>query len=279
MHLARIATLLAGLGLAEAAQAQQPPAPGAQAPAAPARARARRPLVPAQPITVYDARIEAGDLRISGSVRRGGAAVVLDEDISVMADARGRFVFRLPYRPGTCIAALKSGEDEREAVIANCAPEGQPGARGDPGLRGEPGPQGLAGLPGQVGPAGPAGEAGPRGEAGSKGDMGPKGEAGAKGEAGSKGETGAKGEAGAAGPAGPSGATGVAIPAAAPFRVLRAEACPASGCEIACEAGEVFVSAYCLKAGAPVFSQGAGGTANAACPSEAAGMVGFCARM
>ncbi|TXM71444.1 MULTISPECIES: collagen-like protein [unclassified Methylobacterium] len=276
LRLVRAATLLVGcLVLAGAAEAQQPAAvPGAETKPAPApRPRARRPQAPSQPIMVYDARIEAGDLRISGSVRKGGAVVVMDEDVSVMADSRGRFLFRLPYRPGSCVVSLKSDEDEREAVIANCAPEGQAGAKGETGVRGEPGPQGVAGLPG---PAGPAGEAGSKGEPGLKGEAGPKGEAGAKGEAGPKGEPGSKGEAGPAGPA------AAALPAAAPatpFRAVRSETCPASGCAIACASGEVFVSAYCLKAGAPVFSQGADGTATASCPSESTGMVGFCARM
>lgn len=259
MHLARAATLFAGLVAVAAPSQAQAPAPAVQMPAAaPVRPRVRRPQVPAQPIMVYDARIEAGDLRISGSVRKGGAVVVMDEDISVMADARGRFVFRLPYRPGSCVVALKSDEDEREAVIANCAPEGQAGAKGETGVRGEPGPvgpQGTAGLPGPPGPAGAPGEAGSKGETGAKGEAGPKGEAGSAGAA----------------------ALPVA-PAASPFRILRTDACPAAGCEVACESGEVLVSAYCLKAGAPVFPQG-GGPAGAACPSEAAGMVGICTRM
>ncbi|MCJ2079374.1 collagen-like protein [Methylobacterium sp. E-016] len=282
LHRARFATLIAGcLVLGGGAQAQQPAAPGIDAPAAsaPARQRARRPQAPSQPIMVYDARIEAGDLRISGSVRKGGAVVVMDEDVSVMADSRGRFLFRLPYRPGSCVVSLKSNEDERESVIANCAPEGQAGAKGETGVRGEPGPQGVAGLPG---PAGPAGEAGPKGETGPRGEMGPKGETGPKGEAGPRGAAGPQGDAGQKGEAGPAGPAAAALPAAAPatpFRAVRSETCPATGCEIACAGGEVFVSAYCLKAGTPVFSQGTDGTATASCPSEAAGMVGFCARM
>ncbi len=34
--------------------------------------------------------------------------MILDDDISVLSDKRGRFEFRLPYRPPTCVAVLKS---------------------------------------------------------------------------------------------------------------------------------------------------------------------------
>ena len=149
------------LALSGTALAQQPADPGGTAPSAPARparAQPRTQQVPSQPIMVYDARIEAGDLRVSGSVRKPGAIVVLDDDISIQADRRGRFVFRLPYRPATCVVTLKSEPDEREAVVANCAPEGPPG------------------------PPGPQGAAGPPGETGAKGDQGPQGELGPKGE-------------------------------------------------------------------------------------------------
>lgn len=274
MRLARAALILAGLTLVAG------PLPG-DAQTAPRGARASR--VPGAPIMVYDARIEAGDLRISGSVRKAGTVVVLDEDISVIADGRGRFVFRLPYRPPTCVGTLKADGDEREVAIANCAPEGQAGAKGEPGPAG---PQGLAGLPGAPGPQG---EAGPKGETGAKGETGPRGEPGSKGEAGAKGDSGTKGEPGAAGAAGPRGEPGLkgepgAAPAAAApapsaaLRVKRSDACPPAGCELTCEGGEVFVSAYCLTGGAVVFSNGPNGTPFASCPAGASGMVGVCTR-
>lgn len=274
-------------------------APATDAAAAPGpRARTRRVVTPSQPIQVYDARIEGGDLRISGSVRKAGTVVILDEDISVMADSRGRFLFRLPYRPATCVAALKAGEDEREAVVANCAPTGEPGPKGDAGPAGETGPQGMAGLVGPQGIAGPAGEAGPKGETGPKGeaglkgetgpqgpigpkgDMGPKGDVGPKGEVGPKGDVGPKGETGPRGPAGSQGEPGAAgITASAAnssLRPVRNETCSTSGCELSCASGEAFVSAYCLSSGSPSFANGG---ASASCPSDAKGMVGFCTRL
>ena len=202
---------------------------------------------------VYDARIEAGDLRISGSVRKPGAIVVLDDDIPVQADRRGRFTVRLPYRPSTCVVTLKSEPDEREAVVANCAPEGPPGP---------PGPQGAAGPPG---------ETGPRGDQGSKGDQGPKGDTGPQGEAGPKGEIGSKGDAGPQGPVGPQGEAGPKGETSG-LRPVRKSDCT-GGCTIACAAGETLVTAHCLKVGTPVYEgEGAG------CPAEAAGIVGFCTR-
>ncbi|SDN03776.1 Collagen triple helix repeat-containing protein [Methylobacterium phyllostachyos] len=268
------------LALSGAALAQQPADPGS--PGRPAqtreRAKARPAQAPNQPIMVYDARIEAGDLRISGSVRKPGAIVVLDDDISIQADRRGRFVFRLPYRPSTCVVTLKSEPDEREAVVANCAPEGPPGP---------PGPQGTAGPPGEPGAKGdqgPQGETGPKGDAGPKGETGPKGEAGAqgpaglqgapgpKGEPGEKGASGSQGAPGPRGQAGPPGGMGARGEAGAALWPVRKSDC-AGGCTVTCEAGETLVTAHCLKAGTPTYD-GEG----AACPTEATGIVGFCTR-
>lgn len=299
-----LAILGAGPAGAQTAPEVSPAAQAAPAQAGPPKVRPARPRpakprkvrrlqVPAQPITVYEARIEAGDLRLSGSVRKGGIVVVLDEDISVIADKRGRFSFRLPYMPVNCIATLKAEEDQREAVIALCGPGGQPGPKGEAGpagpqgvagLQGPPGPSGAPGIPGA---SGPAGEAGPKGEPGPRGETGPKGEAGTKGEPGPRGEAGPPGPAGAPGEAGPTGAKGEpgaaslgGVPALsdAPFRVLRTESCPADGCELSCESGETLVSAYCFKARSPTFTQG-GGTASATCPTDSQGMVGICSRL
>lgn len=259
--------------------------------------RPKRPQVPSQPITVYDARIEAGDLRISGIVRKSGLVVVLDEDISVIADKAGRFSFRLPYMPQNCVATLKVGDDEREVVVANCGPAGQPGPAGQAGPAGpvgETGPQGMAGLPGPQGIPGPQGMMGSKGEDGLNGDQGPRGEPGPKGEAGPRGDDGPRGATGPQGPSGPPGLVGQAGAAGASgqaasvapvapsgstaFRVLKLDSCPVGGCEITCEGGEVLVSAYCVKARSPTFMQN-GGASSAACPTDSQGMVGICGRL
>ncbi|KQQ14670.1 hypothetical protein ASF53_08565 [Methylobacterium sp. Leaf123] len=262
-----------GLVLAGPAAAQgQGEAPQA------ARTRAKAPTSPVQPIQIWDARIEGGDLRMSGSVGKSGVTVILDDDISVLSDRRGRFEFRLPYRPATCVAMVKAGENEREAVVANCAPEGPAGKAGEPGPAG---PQGSAGLQGPPGAAGPKGEPGPKGEQGPKGETGPKGEAGLagppgapgpKGDQGLKGEAGAKGERGPKGDPGPKGETAATV--SAPFRVVRARACTDTGCALSCDAGEVLASATCQTGGAATLD----GDTKASCAAGSSGMVGICAR-
>ncbi|GJE39954.1 hypothetical protein KHHGKMAE_4043 [Methylobacterium persicinum] len=252
-----------------------------------ARRPAQRASAPAQPISVYDARIEAGDLRLSGSVRKPGAIIEMDGDISVQADRRGRFLFKLPYRPSTCTVTLKSGEDEREAAIANCAPEGAPGpagpqgvpgpagekgATGETGARGEAGPQGAPGPRGEQGPSGEQGPAGPKGEAGMPGLPGPRGEAGPAGPAGARGETGPRGPVGPAGARGEAGPAGQPGASSAALRVLRKTDC-SGHCTVACDGGEAMVAARCLGSGTVAY-EGEG----ASCPAEATGIVGFCTK-
>ncbi|AMB43906.1 collagen-like protein [Methylobacterium sp. AMS5] len=243
-----------------------------------ARTRAKAPSPPVQPIQIWDARIEGGDLRMSGSVGKSGVTVILDDDISVLSDRRGRFEFRLPYRPATCVAMIKAGENEREAVVANCAPEGPAGKAGE---QGPAGPQGSAGLQGPPGAAGPKGDPGPKGEQGGKGETGPKGEAGLAGPPGApgpKGDQGLKGEAGSKGERGPKGDPGskgeTAATVSAPFRVVRARACTDSGCTLSCDAGEVLASATCQTGGAAALD----GDTKASCAAGSSGMVGICAR-
>uniref|UniRef100_UPI0005B2B142 collagen-like protein n=1 Tax=Methylobacterium sp. B34 TaxID=95563 RepID=UPI0005B2B142 len=258
-------TLTLLLALPGAALGQQADPPGAAAPdpaasapatgrARPARPRVRHAQAPSQPIMVYDARIEAGDLRISGSVRKPGAIVVLDDDISIQADRRGRFTFRLPYRPSTCVVTLKAEPDEREAVVANCAPEGPPGP---------PGPQGAAGPPGETGAkgeTGPKGDQGLKGDTGPQGEPGPKGEPGATGAAGPQGAPGPKGDTGASGPPGAPGSRGPIGPQGGPgpkgeaasLRPVRKSDCP-GGCKITCGTGEMLVTPLRVKGGAPTY--------------------------
>src|SRR4029453_14963962 len=100
-------------------------------------------------------------------------------------------------------------------------------------------------LIGCEGPLGPAGPAGPQGSAGPKGGGGREGPAGPQGRGGEGGEP---GPAGPAGPPGPKGETGQAS-------ALRYVEGP--GDAIACNDGEVLVSAICKEGPATV--QGPGG--------------------
>jgi hypothetical protein len=236
--------------------------------AAPAAAQPVR-----QPIQVDDARIVGGDLRLSGRVPRAGLTVTLDDDIAVIAGRGGRFAFSVPYMPQNCVVTLKAGDDEREAVIANCGAKGEAGAKGDAGPKGD---QGIKGDQGPRGEPGPVGAAGPPGEPGIPGPIGATGPAGATGQ---RGEAGPRGEPGPKGDPGPAGVAAAAVETPRmPLRTLRAETCTKPYCELVCEGAEVFLSAYCLRSGNPTFTKRESGEAVALCPAESGGMVGFCMR-
>jgi len=123
------------------------------------------------------------------------------------------------------------------------------------GPQGPPGPTGPAGA---LGPPGPQGPAGPAGAQGSAGQQGPAGPQGMRGE---------PGERGPFGPAGPPGSKGEPGPASA----LRHVEGP--GDTIACNEGEVLVSAICKEGPATVQ-----GTATGAKCGTAAGIIGLCMR-
>jgi hypothetical protein len=135
------------------------------------------------------------------------------------------------------------------------------------GPQGPPGPAGPAGALGPPGPAGPVGALGPPGPQGLAGPAGPQGSAGQQGPAGPQGMRGEPGERGPFGPAGPPGSKGEPGQASA----LRHVEGP--GDTIACNEGEVLVSAICKEGPATV--QGAG--AGAKC-GTATGIIGLCMR-
>jgi hypothetical protein len=234
-------------------------------------------------IRIEDARIVAGELRITGRVSKGGEVVILDDDVSVQANRTGRFAFRLPYMPQrNCTVTLKSGADEREAVIANCGLTGPQGERGEPGPmgaqgpRGEPGPTGPAGPAGAAGPVGAAGPTGSPGPQGMKGDAGAAGPQGPKGDPGPAGPQGPKGDPGPAGPPGPAGVAAAAAPVS--IRQVRVEGCRAPYCEAVCDGGEIMISALCLRTGQPTFNRRESGETVVLCPGDSAGITAFCLR-
>jgi hypothetical protein len=144
-------------------------------------------------LRIQRAEIAQGELRVSGSVTPPGIDVSLDDKFKATADAKGAFLFRLPYLPSTCIVTVASGQEHRQVIVANCGPMGAPGPKGNPGPPGPPGP------PGAIGPDGVTGATGPIGVAGARGEKGPPGE---------RGPIGVKGDPGPAGPAGPQGPPG-----------------------------------------------------------------------
>jgi Collagen triple helix repeat (20 copies) len=142
--------------------------------------------------------------------------------------------------------------------------QGPAGPSGPQGVAGAQGPTGAQGPAGPTGPAGPQGEGGQQGPAGPQGVRGEAGTAGSAGPSGPPGPVGAKGEPGPAGPPGPKGEPG---PAGASSALRYVEA---SGELIACNDGEVLVSAVCKEGAATL--QGAGAKCGVA------GGVGLCMR-
>lgn len=214
-------------------------------------------------IAVDMAMISNGDLRVFGTLAPPRAAsVVLDDKFDTRADQDGRFAFRIPYHPETCVVTLKSETLSRQAVVGYCArPTAAKQAAAMPAHpapimlaantpKGEVGPRGPQGAAGQQGPEGPQGERGAKGEPGTTGPAGPPGPAG---QAGARGPAGEKGERGPAGPAGPEGKAAVA---AAALRV-QVEECTAGGrCVASCTADEFAVNGTCSGGERPAMDEG-----------------------
>ena len=60
-------------------------------------------------IAVDMAMISNGDLRVFGTLAPPRAArIVLDDKFDTRADQDGRFAFRIPYHPETCVVTLRS---------------------------------------------------------------------------------------------------------------------------------------------------------------------------
>ncbi|MBV8322350.1 MAG: hypothetical protein JO049_16960 [Hyphomicrobiales bacterium] len=118
-----------------------------------------------------------------------------------------------------------------------------------------------------VGPQGPPGPAGSAGALGPPGPQGPAGPAGAQGSAGQQGLRGERGERGPYGPAGPPGSKDE------PGQANALRHVEGPGDAIACNEGEVLVSAICKEGPATV--QGA--AIGAKC-GTATGIIGLCMR-
>src|SRR4028119_640459 len=99
-------------------------------------------------IRIDEARIVAGDLRVSGRAKPN-TTVTFDEQHETRTTAGGFFAFRLQYLPSDCVGTLRAGEESRDVVISGCGPvgakgdtgpQGVTGAKGDPGAKGDAGP-------------------------------------------------------------------------------------------------------------------------------------------
>ncbi|QEE42325.1 hypothetical protein [Methylobacterium sp. WL1] len=107
-------------------------------------------------IAVDMAMISNGDLRVFGTLAPPRAAsVVLDDKFDTRADQDGRFAFRIPYHPETCVVTLKSETLSRQAVVGYCARPAA--AKPVAAMPAHPAPIMLAANTpkGEVGPRGP----------------------------------------------------------------------------------------------------------------------------
>jgi Collagen triple helix repeat (20 copies) len=189
-------------------------------------------------ISLSAAAIQAGALFIAGQTPSPRAVVSADDRFTTSSDRNSRFAFRLAYYPTNCAVTLKSGNSERQAIVANCAAsgaQGEAGAAGPQGLQGPQGPAGPQGAPGVPGSGGPQGPAGPRGEAGLASPQGVQGIPGAQGPAGPR------GEAGPPGPRGEAGGAGLEI------RRVRQTCSAGQICAVTCDQNETAVNAVCPK--------------------------------
>jgi hypothetical protein len=179
-------------------------------------------------VTVTEAKVQGGQLIVSGKTPNPNQNVTLDGLFTVKSNASKIYSFSISdYLPPDCIAHLKAGAATGTGVISFCGPRGvQPRGAWDNGAnyeendlvtwqgsswraltdnlnrrpdthpaqwelfaqRGNTGPAGAPGATGPQGPAGAQGEQGPTGPQGDQGPQGPQGFTGAKGDKGDKGD-------------------------------------------------------------------------------------------
>ena len=70
-------------------------------------------------IRITAARYESGQLIIEGQTTPN-AKVTLDGKYHATADGGGRFKFREPYKPLTCMSDITAGEDAYSTIVTNC---------------------------------------------------------------------------------------------------------------------------------------------------------------
>ena len=70
-------------------------------------------------IRISAARYEIGQLIIEGQTSPN-AKVTLDGKHHTTADGGGRFKFREPYKPVTCMSEITAGTDAYSTIITNC---------------------------------------------------------------------------------------------------------------------------------------------------------------
>jgi hypothetical protein len=70
-------------------------------------------------IRITDSIYQSGTLIVAGQVQPH-KKVILDGKYVTQADDGGRFEFKEPYKPETCMSSITTDEDSYSAVITNC---------------------------------------------------------------------------------------------------------------------------------------------------------------
>jgi hypothetical protein len=175
-------------------------------------------------LTVTDAKVEAGQLIVTGKTPQASQQIGLDGLFTVTSDSSRVFSFQIStYVPSDCVVTLTAGASTNTAVVAACgrgvSPRGawvsgspyltddlvtfqgstwramsdNTGKRPDthPTIWEQFAARGAKGATGATGPAGPQGATGPQGPQGETGLTGPQGPIGPQGPQGAPGVSGA----------------------------------------------------------------------------------------
>lgn len=187
-------------------------------------------------VTITEAKVEGGNLIVSGTTPQANQAVKLDDKFNATSNGQKKFTFTLSnYLPPDCIVNLTAGAATGTGVVANCGPKGVSPrgawksasdyvvddlvvwqgttwrakiANTNKKPNNNPNQWQVFAAKGDVGEAGPKGAAGPAGDTGPQGAQGPAGPQGPQGPQGSQGFTGPQGPQGPKGDPGVSGANG-----------------------------------------------------------------------
>lgn len=111
-------------------------------------------------ISISRAEVFQGSISVRGQATAAQDAKIMWEgsEVDGTVDRRGRFRFSTEIRPADCVGALTVGDESRDVIVENCAPQAERGPTGPAGPAGPQGPTGPAGPSGPQGPAGPSGQ-------------------------------------------------------------------------------------------------------------------------
>lgn len=79
-------------------------------------------------LEVTRAQISNGMIEIRGREAEPGAVIFWEEEAVTQANKGGKFDFSTLLLPSDCVADLSDGVEMIDVIIANCGPQGEPGA-------------------------------------------------------------------------------------------------------------------------------------------------------